>query len=58
MIRQCMDELSRGDIFEGIMREESMLSFVWLHKGDIKMSLPVLYFISFWYRHRYCDVVL
>ena len=38
MIRQGTDGLSRGDLVEGVMRGESMLSFIPLHKSCIDRS--------------------
>ncbi len=41
MIKQGTDGLSRGDLVEGVMRGESMLSFVPLHRSCIDRS-PLL----------------
>ena len=42
IIRHGTDGLSRRDILEGIIKVESILYFVVLHKGDIKVFPPVL----------------
>ena len=48
MIAQGTDGLSRGDMFEGVMKGASMLSFVPLHKTAIERSPKLLDWVSGW----------
>ena len=41
MIQQGTGGFSRGDIFEGVLKKESMLSSVALQKGAIEVSPPI-----------------
>ena len=48
MIEQGADGLSRGDMYEGVMRGESMLDFIPLHQSAIERHPPLLDWISSW----------
>ena len=48
MIQQGTDGLSRGDMFEGVMKGASMLSFVPLHKTAIEWSPKLIDWIFGW----------
>ena len=48
MIASGVDGLSRGDMYEGVMKGVSMLQFVPLHKGAFEVSPPLLKWISSW----------
>ena len=50
MIAQGTDGLSRGDMYEGIMRGESMLSFVPLHRSAVDRHPPLAPWIHSWSR--------
>ena len=51
MIHQGTDGLSRGDMWEGVMRGESMLSHVPLHESSIERSSAILLWIESWATH-------
>ena len=42
MIRQGKDGMSRGDIFEGVIKWKLMMSVVSLHKVDIEVLPTVI----------------
>ena len=48
MIASGVDGLSRGDMYEGVMKGISMLQFVPLHKGAFEVSPSLLKWISSW----------
>ena len=48
MIKSGVDGLSRGDMYEGVMKGESMLSFVPLHKGAFEVWPALQEWIESW----------
>ena len=58
MIQQGTGGLSRGNMFEEILKGGSMISFIVLHKGGIKLSPPIFEWISSWSRYRGSEVEL
>ena len=48
MIRQGTDGLSRGDMYEGIMRGDSMLSHIPLHLSALERSPRLLTWVQSW----------
>ena len=57
MIEQGIDTLSRGNIWEGIMLSQDMLSFIPLHKGEIKSSPNLFGWLRAWWRVEYITLL-